>query len=134
MTLREEKIAWVIREFLVGGSFCTLTEKHLCPGIETALGGDDACDRAGRFGEAFPGRKPDSLNGTENDNARLRRVMNQMRSVGAMERNRVGIYCDYLGDHPGWCYVWRMSEDLYNQIKRGEMSVEFAARDIAKAI
>ena len=124
-----KQIEFVLREFLgipVGRN--PETDWYRSPGIETALGGEEAFDRTDAFREAFPGRTNDP--NLINANNRLRVLLNSMVKSNALQRGRLGTYKDYIGEHGSWVYVYYLNDVLFNQLKHKTRTVEDVARSI----
>lgn len=129
MNLRTLKFKFILEEFLkkpIGIDPYTKTYK--CLSIENSLQSEEGCFRAAEFYKQFPTKIPD-------DNhikaaARIRRLLKQMEAAGVVRRYRKGRYANYFGEHPGWCYEYRIDEDVLKDIKENNKSINEVAIDI----
>ena len=131
--LRQKKIEFVLNEFLdVSRVRDASTNRYIPKGIETAPGGDDALERTVRFIEQFPSRSKDpSVTGAF---GRFRRLLNQLVDCGAVDRHRVGVYKNYVGDSGGWVYMYYLNESTLNDLKYGHRTVEEVSKEISDII
>ena len=125
------QVAFVLEEFkLVSRARDPSTSRYRSGIIQTAMLGDDAVDRIERFKQAFPaGRKKETS--CESAYKRLKLIMNDMVEAGALTRSRIGVQKQHLGDSSGWCYDFRLNEELLSELKYDLKTAEELAEEIA---
>lgn len=79
------------------------------------------------YSEAFPSREIDT--DLTKAAAGLRRLLNQLLRAHRARRFVAGVYCEDLGDHPGWTYQWEFRPGDVTRYMRGEITAEDLARE-----
>lgn len=128
-----QQVSWVLGEFVLLPFGRDLHTNCYSSGyIETALGGEDALDRAHRYGLAFPGRGSKRLRETENANVRLRKLLAQLTDLGVLSRRRIAAHRETTSGGFGWCYTYALNEVILNDLKNELTTPEAWAVRIAE--
>ena len=131
MSTIQKQYEFLLQEFLdlpATGLGTGDDRRYRVPPMETALMGDEACERADDFQKAFPSHRPDPNH--TNAASRIRRRLNEMVVGGFATKHIIGTHKDSIGESGGWNHVYYLKDDLFNDLKHGRRNIGDVAAEM----